>query len=51
MVKRRQPRGRADEEKEKAAAVEIGNKQKEAASQAWCWKGFLLWSLKKTGEL
>ena len=32
--------------------VEVPGKPKEeAVPVAWCWKGFLLWGLKKTGEL
>ena len=30
--------------------VEPGKPKEEAVAVAWCWKGFLLWGLKKTGE-
>ena len=36
-------------EEERVAAVESGKPKKEEASRAWCWKGFLLKSLKTTG--
>ena len=30
--------------------VETGKPKEEAVAGVWCWKGFLLWGLKKTGE-